>query len=250
MSHISKPINIDYLCRLYLSGKSELFLAKDFKISRSAIRMRLLRGGIAPRGRSEAMFVRMGQTTQKERTRLTKAAHDAVRGMRRMDEDLCKRAATREIRRINVSPIEAICAEALRSRGFSCICQKAVGSYNIDVAITEPPIAVEIFGGHWHTADRHAARFRKRTDYLLDQGWLPVIVWVGRDYPFGIGAIEYIVTLAEKMRRGESIGRKEQMIWGNGQPSTLGERKLNGLPPIPGPQPYDKTTGRFTKRPR
>jgi very-short-patch-repair endonuclease len=196
------------------------------------------------------MFLRMSQTPKKERMRLSKAAHDAVRGVRQSLEHQCKRATTREINQVAISEIEFRCADALRNRGFICVMQKAIGPYNIDIALTEPPIAVEIFGGQWHTADRHAARFRKRTDYLLDQGWLPVIVWVTRDIPFGAGAIEYIVALAEKMRRGESVGRKEQMIRGDGQPSTIGERKLNGLPPIPGPQPYDKTTGRFTKRPR
>ena len=233
---------------LYNSGRSVKALAGQFGVSRQVIDRRLKRAGITPRGRSESMYLRMSQTSEEERGRLSAAAHAAVRGKRQTFEHRCKIARSREASPSCVSRIERVCLGVLEDHGFACTPQKAVGPYNIDVAIGVPPIAVEIFGGHWHASGSHAGRFRKRTDYILDAGWVPVYVWVTRDYPFEVGAVEYIVALAEQMRRGEPVRREEHMIRGDGEITTIGERNLNGLPVIPGPQPRDNTTGRFRPR--
>lgn len=245
---IRHNLNINNLLGLYQSGMSEKKLAEKLNVSRSVIRRRLIENNISPRGRSESMYIRMSQTSKEERAHLTKAAHDAVRGTRQSFEYRCKVAKTREINRVGIGLHENICLELLQEYGLSCIPQKAIGPYNVDIAITKPAIIVEIFGGQWHTSDGHARGFRKRFDYILNQGWIPIIIWVTKYYPLGIGAIKYVVTLAEKMRRGEPMRRKEQMITGDGKPTVIGEYKLNNWPLIPGPQPRDNITGRFKSR--
>lgn len=232
----------------YLAGTPIQTLATDNGVSADVITLRLDREGVKRRDRHEVALLRASQTPPEVRSRNAEAAHAAVRGRRHPFEEQCQRAATREARELGVSRIERMTRRLLEERGFSTCVQKAVGPYNIDVAINEPPIAVEIFGGHWHTAGRHAARFRKRTDYLIDSGWIPVFIWVTRDYPLELGAIEYVVSLAEQMRRGEPVRRQEHMIRGDGQPSAVGECHLNNRPVIPGPQPRDDTSGRFTPR--
>jgi len=124
---------------------------------------------------------------------------------------------------------EQLLCEWLAHENVKCTPQKAVGPYNVDVALDEFPIAVEIFGGHWHSYGRHATRFRKRFDYLLNAGWLPVIIWVTRNHPLEIGAAKYIISLTKKLRSGKALIRKEQMIHGGGQPCAIGKNKLDSV---------------------
>jgi very-short-patch-repair endonuclease len=241
-------IDLDNLLQMYKSGMLLCEIGKHFGVSWLTVRNRLIEIGHPLRSLSETRQITVSHMTQEERSRYARAAHDAVRGIRRTMEDLCKRAKGKELRQSHVTRIELICVRMLEDFGFSCITQKAIGPYNVDIAITKPPIAVEIFGGHWHSTGRHAARFRKRFDYIINAGWLPVIIWVSRDYPLEIGAIKYIVSLAKKMRRGESVRSKEHMIWGHGKPTLIGEHKFNNRPGKPGPTSRDNATGRFTSR--
>jgi len=219
--------DIDEAIRLYESGSLYIDIARKFGVHWNSVRSALIRRGVKSRSISEVQKIKISRLSKEEIARQTKAAHDAVRGMRRTMEDLCKRAKGKEIKQSHATRIERICAQMLWKEGFACVLQKAIGPYNVDIAITEPPITVDIFGGNWHASGRHAARFRKRFDYILDQNWLPVIIWVIRDYPLEIRAIEYIVSLAEKIRGGETIGRQEHMIRGNGEPTTIGENNFN-----------------------
>lgn len=241
-------IDVDNLIELYNSGESVKQLAHLFGIARSVVCLRLRSHGIMPRGRSESMYLRMARTAPEERARLSDAAHAAVRGHRRTEEELCKRAVTRQQSGKFATPIEIRLAEMLEDRGLRTVKQMAVGSYNIDVAITEPPIAVEIFGGNWHAGGRHAERYRKRCDYLLDHGWVPVIIWVVRDYPLQEGAADYLVALVEAVRFDKTAFQQEQVIRGDGQFTTLGCNNLKYRPIIEGPQPHDHATRRFTSR--
>jgi very-short-patch-repair endonuclease len=223
---IRDDINTDNIVKLYETGNSVKKISEILGCSKPCISGRLKGQGIVPRNRSEAMLNRMSHSTPEERARLTDAAHSAVRGMCRTEQDLCKRARGKEDPRF-ATRIELKCADMLREHGFEVVLQKAIGSYNIDIAIPKYSIAVEIYGGNWHSGGRAAARFRKRFDYLINAGWFPVIIWVVRDYPLEVGAIDYLITLAEKISSGESVIRKEQMIWGNGNACCVGKRNLD-----------------------
>jgi len=194
-------IDLDDLRRRYLQGQTKASLASRAGVDRNTIHRCLKKMGVPVRGPAEANLLRMRALSAAERQKLTAAAHEAVRGKRQSSEHRAKVARTREIKQVGVSRIEIKLMRSLRARGLSCTAQKAVGRYNIDVAINSPPIAVEIFGGGWHSKGRAAARFRQRTNYLLNRGWTPVFIWVLRNYPLERGAIDYVVTLAEKLRR-------------------------------------------------
>lgn len=243
-------LDVDNLCRLYEAGWHVVDLAKKFSVSRPVIGRQLRERGVTLRSISESHRIAASRASQEERTRRASAAHDAVRGKRQSMEHRCKIAISKETLQSHSTRIEQVLASRLRRRGLTVIPQKAIGPYNVDLAITEPPIAVEIFGGHWHAGGRHASRFKKRLNYIINQGWTPVFVWVDKSYPLEVGAIKHIIALVEQIRRGEPVRRQEQMIYGNGNPSTLGESKLYGLPVIPGPHPRDNSTGRFNPRTR
>lgn len=215
---LSPDASTESVVSMYQSGVSVKQIAYVLGHSRDWVNTRLHQAGIVPRGRSESMFLRMSQTSQEERRRLSDAAHIAAKNRRRPYEEKCKIALTRECNLCSISKAEILCREMLEARGFHCTAQKAIGPYNIDVAIDVPPIAVEIFGGGWHFHGHHAATHHKRFEFLLNCGYTPVIIVVdGRRYPLDIGAIEYIVALSEQICRGESVWCENHMIRGDGK---------------------------------
>lgn len=243
-----KRINVDTnnLYRAYQAGACFREIGKQFDMSWATVRQRFIRAKLPLRSISESHRIAASHASQEERSRRAASAHNAVRDKRQTFEHRCKIALTREQRGLGISRIERQCLAFLEESGFNCIPQKAIGPYNVDIAITELPITVEIFGGHWHTTGRHARRFRKRIDYILNAGWYPIIVWVTRDYPLEIGAIKHIVSFAKKFSSSKTIRRQEQMIRGDGQPTSIGKCKFNNLPIIHGSQPRNKTTGHYT----
>lgn len=243
-------IDIEELVRLYAGGESIKALGTHFGCDGNTIRKRLIENGVHIRGRSEAMYVRMGKTSAEERTRLTTAAHTAVRGQRHTDEHRHKIAVTRENRQTFASRTEEILAEMLRGRGLACTMQKAFGRYNVDISLDEFPVVVEVHGGGWHAHGAHATRYAKRTKYFLDRGFDVIIVWVeGKNFPLEAGAADYIVSVANELCREEPVRGKEHMIWGNGQSTSVGQRKFNDLPVIPPSECRDDVTGQFKPRP-
>jgi hypothetical protein len=105
----------------------------------------------------------------------------------------------------------------LQERGFSVTPQKAIGIYNVDIAVNGTPVIVEIFGGGWHCSGHHLARHRERFDYLLNSGYFPIIVWVnGTRSPLESGAADYIIACIQDIRGTKPVWSKEKMIRGNG----------------------------------
>jgi very-short-patch-repair endonuclease len=243
-------IDLDDLLQLYNSGMSVKQLSKHFGIARSGIVTRLHSLGITQRNRSEAMFLRMAQSSSEERARLSDAAHAAVRGKRYTFEERCNRAISREIHGNvgKVSRIENRFIAEMEVLGYPCIPQKAIGPYNVDIALAEVPVVVEIFGGNWHAVGYHNRVYRERFDYIFNSGYQSVIIWVIRDYPLEDGAIQYVISLADKISRGETVIGKEKVIRGDGNITTTGCTQLNYRPIISNICPRDHTTGRYTSR--
>jgi very-short-patch-repair endonuclease len=189
----------------------------------------------------------MSQTTPEERTRLTCSAHDAIRGKPKNIDTLIKSAITREKMLIGSTQLEINFCNLLIAKGFSCIPQKAIGPYNIDIAILIPQIAIEIFGGNWHSFGRHAARYSKRIEYILDSGFTPVIIWNTARHPIGTGAMEYIISLSKELCSSPPIRSNEHMIGGDGYLFSVGNRKFNCFPGKRLTYYRDITTGCFNK---
>lgn len=215
------------------AGESVKSISLRLGVSRPAVNRAIKLAGGTIRGRSEAMFVRMASTTPEDRLRLTDAAHAAVRGVPQSEEQRCKVAASRQSRWGMVGPDELLMADWLEARGLAVSRQHAVGRYNVDVAVTASAVAVEVFGGHWHTHGSHAAVYRKRTDYLLDRGWTTVIVWATAAYPLAPEAADYVVALCEALRRGEPRGREEHVVWCQADGRARFKRERADRPVVP-----------------
>ncbi|MDR4491773.1 MAG: hypothetical protein R2685_12855 [Candidatus Nitrosocosmicus sp.] len=215
-------VNVSNLIDLYNFGKSVKALSEIFEVSRDVITRRLKEVGIMPRNRSESMFLRMSQTSAEERISLTQKAHETVRGSHRSFKELCNRAKSieRSYKRF-VTETELLCAELIRSHlpNIAIVHQKAIGPYNVDLALPEHNIAVEVFGGGWHGSGRHFSRFRERINYLSDSGWFIIVIWVdGRNSPLGNSAVGFVISCVDKVSNGEAFVDKYRMIWGNGKP--------------------------------
>jgi len=173
---------------------------------------------MAPRGQSEAERAKWDRMTPEQRAAQTVAANEAARGRKHTWAERRKTALTRQRSGIGIVPVETMLAKKLRRAGLDVTQQLAVGIYNVDVAIHEPRVAVEIFGGHWHAYGRHKRRFLKRTEYLLDQGWSVLIIWVdGRRYPFSKRGGDYVIAFADELRRNPPARSQYRVILGDGQ---------------------------------
>lgn len=214
----------------YLAGESEKALADALGTNRTVIRNRLLDADIQPRGRSESMYLRMSQASPEERARLASAAHDSVRGKPKTPEFLIARAIGVERQGAahgNASPAELMLASMLRDAGVPIIHQKAIGPYNVDLAVGS--VAVEVLGGGWHRAKLHGERLR----YLLDAGWDVIYVWVNAlRYPLGPGAGQYVVAHCEFRDRNPSAPRCYRVIRGGGEFVAEGSSDGDDIPDV------------------
>jgi len=230
MSCVLIKLNIDDLVRRYESGESEKSIADSFRVARNVIRHRLVSAGVAPRGRSSAMYVRMANTTAEERLHLTQAAHDAVRGKPKRPETLIKSAKTRErTRALEIrSGIENEFAKMLTAREIQFRRNAAVGPYNVDFAIDSHSVAVEIFGGGWHAHGAHADRFLKRTKYLMDRSWGVVVIWIDRRRTgLSRGAVDELVAHMNVCGANPPANRQYRVLLGNGEDAPALRSYLN-----------------------
>lgn len=228
MSRKKEIPNLDDLLRRYVAGESEQKLAAEAGVNRCAFRNRIVKAGIIPRNNSGAMKIRWANASEGERNAMLDAAHSSMRGVPLSDELKIKQAIGKQNSLAHISHLDALLWAMLQDSGLNVTPQKAVYAYNIDVAVEAPPIAVELFGGAWHSAGRHGARFHERTKYLLDIGWTVVVVWVDkRRYPFGVGCVEYIVSLAKTLRLDPPARGEYRVILGDGNLAPVAKSYLN-----------------------
>lgn len=230
MPNIIKIPNLDNIVRRYQIGESELKLARECGVSRNVIRRRLIEAGVTPRNSSQANTASMGLMTFEQRCARTATSHVAAKGRRQPARERIQRAKIRQVKRLGISPVEDILAAMLTDKGFTVTQQKAIGTYNVDIAIESPRIAVEIFGGHWHTSPHHANLMRKRLPYILNHGWHLLIIWVhAKRHPLTIDATNYITRFAQELSLDKTTRSHYRMIWGDGDSVPLTSSYLNGL---------------------
>jgi very-short-patch-repair endonuclease len=109
----------------------------------------------------------------------------------------------------------------LAQRGVIVIPQKAVGRYNIDLAIDELFVAVEVNGSFHYFAD-HASAEIERRNYLLDRGWrlIDVALTATRHSTHKYlrpACADQIVILLNLLRTNESDWGQYRMIGGDGE---------------------------------
>lgn len=219
--------NTDDLITAYLGGKSEYALSLERGVATNVIRRILLENGITPRSHSAAGLVRAAQMTDSERKAQVAAAHVAATGREKTFAEKCLTAESRQKNGTTISSYERTLSTMLLDRGIESIHQQAIGPYNCDLGIS--PVAVEVFGGHWHWAGDHLRRTPKRINYFLDAGWHILIIPVGKSSPLTAKVADYVVAYIENARRNPSAPREYRVVWRAGEFVTIGSLNDNNL---------------------
>jgi very-short-patch-repair endonuclease len=109
---------------------------------------------------------------------LAEYAHRAVKGSRRSDEDLIKRALSVQ-EQAKLSKLEKYVLDYFNNCGLSPVPLYAVYKFNIDLAFPEHKLAVEIHGGNFHTTPRKIKQDKAKEEYLKSIGWDIVVIKQG-----------------------------------------------------------------------
>lgn len=237
--HSAPRIDIptDEIITLYTAGESLKSLAARYGCDRSAIKNRLVRSGVPIRGRSEAekeKWKRIKQDREKV-VRQCGAAWEAAKSERSFDQT-CRLAMMRYLNQSQIHAGENEIAKAIQERGLLVLQQFPVGPYNLDIAVAERGIAVEVVGTNWHP--NTAVSLFKRTKYLLDCCWAVVFVftWSAKaTKAFRPDLIaEQVIALAQGTGSDPSPWGKYGMVNRQGEPISLCREYLDGLPIIEG----------------
>lgn len=216
-------VDADDIVNRYVKGTSENALAELFHVDRNTIRRRLLGAGIKPRNRSEGMYLRMAQASPEERQRLSKAAHDAVRGLKRTEADLCKRAIGLQKTKGRIGAGEVCLKRWLENRGLDCTLQYAVNRYNIDIFCDGVyPLAVEL---HVSPCDPLAVSKtfnRAKVKYILNRHWNIIFVWVTKRHFLIERSADYITSHFEEIQSNPTIRSQYRVIRGSGELCPIG----------------------------
>lgn len=228
----SRELPAAQIVRAYLDGASEYGLAKQHGVSRGPIARILTEAGVARRGTSEAGAVRNSKMSPDERKAQVAAANRGARKRRVPQIQKLRHALVTEARGEHDSAGERMLAEMLCERGLQVTAQRAVGVYNVDLAVL--PVAVEVLGGGWHS---FKATHAERIPYVLDEGWHLVMVWdhEGRS-ALGPGAADYLVAFLEEIRRHPPATSQYRVISGQGQLLAARGREDDEFPLVPPPR--------------
>lgn len=210
-------LNLDYLhiVQLYRSGLSENQIAKHLGVSRTAIRKRLIKAGITPRTQSEAESLKWSQFTPEQRRQQVAAANKACRGRVHSEEERIKRAQTTYVRQLRISANEQRLADMLRAQGLTVEQQFPVYTCNVDLAVHPGPIAVEVHGGGWHSAEGHRLKLLRKREQLFSRGWALIEVWVDGRYKVWDAMANELVTLCHQLGRLPAVSGEHWVVFGN-----------------------------------
>jgi len=216
----------------YLGGESEQSIGDRLGVSRTVVKRWLTEAGIERRSVQTASGLH--SSTLDATTKLSKvsAAHAARRGNTNSEEHMVKVA--REKERVQyggrTSPGTDKLCEMLRLRDIEHLREKAVGRYNVDIALRATPVAVEVLGGNWHGSKPIHAR---RTPYILDRGWNIVFVWNAKRCEISAVAADYIVSFANEIGADPSPVSQYRVIRGDGKLCAVGQRDDDEFPLVP-----------------
>lgn len=227
------PIDAAALAVDYCQGESVNALAKRLGVSRTVINRRL-----APlvklRGQSEAERTKWASMDGPTRARQTAAANAAAAiAFAGKPPSLAsmhgKSRAWQTAPRF--PPWESAVYGVLMGLGIPCVPQYAVGTYNLDFAITGLPVAVEVITSYVSPA--YGPKLRRKVESLL-HGWHVVFV-VARclDHVAGIRAA--LPAWLDRARRDKAMVGHYGVIHGQPQHATGLERYLHGLPLVGSP---------------
>ncbi|OYT82416.1 MAG: hypothetical protein CFE48_03740 [Pseudomonas sp. PGPPP2] len=237
------------LIEMFNSGVGISGIATYFKVAPNVIIRHLKLAGVPTRNRSEQQSARMATTAPDERKRLAQRANEAARGRVHSAEEKAQRALTNQTRSARISRYETQLFTMLVNRGIYPTTQHPIGPYNCDLAAH--PVAVEVWGGHWHWTGKHAAITEERFRYLMNAGWHVMVVAVNNTSPLTAAVADYVASEIKLLRSDPSLVREYRVIWRAGEYTTRGCLEDNDFSVEP-PFTYarDPATGRYKSVPR
>ena len=162
----------------------------------------------------------------------TKAAHEAVKGMKRTYDDLCRRAIGKERKPPKMSRWEVMFSEWLSSNNIPFTYSRACGKYNVDFAIGDS-VAVELYGGAFHAEGRAVARLNDRMKYLLNSGWNVYTIWcLSKESSIFPGCLNDFIFFLERTRSDKAFRRQYRVIWSDGDFISAGSDEEDYVPRI------------------
>jgi very-short-patch-repair endonuclease len=237
VARVWSPPNADDLVSRYRAGESALKLGRDYGITGQTVINALERLGVEIRsqvepapadvveaylgGESVLALSRSSGISRSSLTRRLKAAGVRLRGVEHNGGNShrarCRASLTAELHQSHAVPNEGALLALLRDRGFDPLPQRAVGSYNLDIAVL--PVAVEVLGSDWHNSPRKRIHLRKRTEYLLDHGWNVIYVILRRSGHPSRQVTDQVVAFIERSRSDPSFHGEYRVIGSQGQAS-------------------------------
>jgi very-short-patch-repair endonuclease len=230
-------LDTDDLVRRYVEGASENQLAKELGVSRSVVARRLAKAGVERRGRSDAERLKWA-SLRTDRTAVERqcgAAWNATRGRVKSDAEKAKAARTNFLNATRIGRGEDRLATGLTGLGLTVEQQFPCGPYNVDVAVREGAIAVEIMGT-WPKANG-TTPYAERVEHILNAGWLLLWVDIAWGKPLRVAHVaKYVLAWPQFAGRHEAVGRGQWVIRGDAEDTTTMGVKLHKLTGVPCPQ--------------
>jgi very-short-patch-repair endonuclease/lambda repressor-like predicted transcriptional regulator len=206
----------------YKQGESLVTLARESGIGASRLNRLLREAGIPIRHSRENILSRYAGMSEAERKAQVSAANQAKRGKRANHWSLERRAQTMERTLQLAGRADLTLAVYLAARGAGVTLQKAIGPYNLDIAVDELLVAIEVNGYHHTPVAQRMARSRStpadRRSYVLDRGWRLIEVLASNQAPYVSPACaDRIVALLEEARGHEPSWGEYCVIGSDGE---------------------------------
>lgn len=228
----SLKLPVQEIVTMYASGLSAYEIADHFGVNEGTIRRNLSSAGIKPRTTSECTILRFSRMTKEERVEHAKRTADALRGKTQSYEHRCALAKAREKNVTHVGAGEKHILEVLKEKGFEVTPQKAFGRYNVDIAVNEKLVAVEVYTGRsWLGAEKFKT-VREKMEYIFSLGWKPIVVFAPTN-AFRMGAIiDNLVTLLNVPGEHHASAGHYPVIWSTRKRVSTVNADINDWPGI------------------
>ena len=209
------PLDMSAIAARYEAGESAKSIADDIGSNHRRIIESLRRHGVPTRSQSEAERQKWSALSKDERTERMAKSHEAIRGRPVPLRRKLKTAQTKQAKGQFDSRDEERLHAMLLNRGVVNTPQLAVGPYNCDLGAE--PVAVEVFGGHWHWTGRHYTRLGKRVDHLFDRAFHVLIVQTSSGHPLTDAMGDYVAAYIQSARMNPTAWREYRVVRGAGQ---------------------------------
>lgn len=226
------PELVESVVAAYVAGEGARDVAKRFGIDFGVVYKWLGERGVTRSG-SEASVLRYSRTTVEYRNAITAAAHKANVGRVHLPGELERMAVTRQRELTVAAGIETPLKDALIAARLSVVPQRALGTYNLDIALEKLRVAVEIQCGCSYSF-LYTEETRKRLEYVFGQGWSVLyVVTRGRGFVFP-DVTKKVLAFCQIAGRGKPFARQYGVVRSDAKNLTRRGPNPNGFPRVPG----------------